>query len=163
MKRILTILLVAFVIIQFFPIDKTNPAVNKGMDFLTVKNTPEPMATQIRNSCYDCHSNETVYPWYSNIQPVGWFLKNHIEDGRKHLNFSVYSTYEPKRQAHKMDEAAELTENGEMPLESYLLIHENAKLSDEMKKQMVAYFKKIGEDTRVSNNLPAETETHEEH
>lgn len=161
MKNILIILLVALALIQFFPIDKTNPVVNKGMDFLTVKQTPEPLAKQIRNSCYDCHSNETVYPWYANIQPFGWFLKDHIEDGRKHLNFSTFSTYEPKRQARKMDESAELVENGEMPLESYLLMHENAKLSDEMKKQLITYFKKIGEDTRTSNNLPKEAEKEE--
>ncbi len=80
MKKILIILLVAFVIIQFFPIDKTNPPVNKGMDFLRIKDTPENVAKIISNSCYDCHSNETKYPLYSSIAPSSWFLKNHIND-----------------------------------------------------------------------------------
>lgn len=153
MKKVLVILLVLFVIIQFFRIDKTNPPVNKGMDFLTVKNTPEPVATNIRNACYDCHSNETKYPWYSNVQPFAWFLKDHIDEGRKELNFSTYATYEPKRQAHKMEEAAELVQNGEMPLESYLLMHAEAKLTDAQKKEMISYFKKIEADTKASNTI----------
>lgn len=166
MKRILTILLVLFILIQFFRIDKTNPPVNKGMDFLTIKNTPESTAKLIRAACYDCHSNESVYPWYSNIQPVGWFLKNHIDEGRSKLNFSTFATYEPKRQARKMEESAELVEKGEMPLESYLLIHSEAKLNDAQKKELVDYFNKIESDTRMTNNLPTEApkpEGEEEH
>ena len=156
MKKILIILFVLFIIIQFFRIDQTNPPVNKGMDFLTIKQTPETIATNIRNSCYDCHSNETKYPWYTNVQPVAWFMQNHIEEGRKHLNFSIYSTYEPKRQAHKMEEAAEMVENGEMPLESYILGHSEAKLTDSQKAEMINYFKKIQSETQVSNNIPTE-------
>lgn len=158
MKKILTILFVLFIIIQFFRIDKTNPPVNKGMDFLTIKNTPENIATKIRTSCYDCHSNETKYPWYSNIQPIAWFLKDHIDEGRKKLNFSTFATYEPKRQAHKLAEAVEMVETGEMPLESYLLAHPEAKLTTEEQKTMVNYFKKIEADTRMENNLPPEAE-----
>ncbi len=156
MKKIFPILLVAFILIQFFPIDRTNPAVNKGMDFLTIKQTPESTAKLIRASCYDCHSNESVYPWYARIQPVGWFLKHHIDEGRSELNFSTFATYEPKRQARKMEESAELVEKGEMPLESYLLIHSEAKLNDAQKKELVDYFNKIESDTRMSNNIPAE-------
>lgn len=156
MKKIAIVLFVVFILIQFFQIDKTNPPVNKGMDFLTIKNTPETLAAQIRSSCYDCHSNETKYPWYSYIQPFGWFLKNHIEEGRKELNFSTFATYEPKRQAHKLDEASEMVEHSEMPLESYLLIHGEAKLTDDQKTEMINYFRKIEEEIRVANNLPPE-------
>ncbi|SEG41846.1 Haem-binding domain-containing protein [Halpernia humi] len=156
MKKVLIVLLVAFVIIQFFRIDKTNPPVNKGTDFLSIKNTPENVAQLIKTSCYDCHSNETKYPWYTNIQPVAWFLQNHIEDGRKHLNFSTFATYEPKRQARKLSEAAEEIEQGEMPLDSYVLIHTNANLSAEQKVTLINYFKKIENDTRVGYNLPVE-------
>lgn len=155
MKKILVILLVAFVLIQFFRIDQTNPAVNKGMDFLTIKQTPEPIASTIRNACYDCHSNETKYPWYTNVQPVAWFMQNHIEEGRKHLNFSIYSTYEPKRQVRKMEEAAEMIQNGEMPLESYVLGHPEAKLTDAQKAELMNYFKRIGSETQLGNSLPA--------
>jgi hypothetical protein len=90
MKKILVIVLVAFIIIQFFPIDKTNPP-TPGMDFLKIKNTQPEVAQLITNSCYDCHSNESKYPWYSNIAPASWILKNHIDEGRKELNFSTFA------------------------------------------------------------------------
>ncbi len=153
MKKILIVLLVAFIFIQFFPIDKTNPATNKEMDFLKIKNTPEPISQIIRNSCYDCHSNETVYPFYDNIQPFGWYLKNHIDEGRKELNFSTFATYEPKRQAHKLEEAAEYVEQKKMPLESYTLGHPDAKLSDGQIKQLVDYLRKVQKQIQQANAL----------
>ena len=153
MKKLLIIFLVAFIIIQFFPVDKSNPPVNQGMDFLHAKNTPEDIASKIRTSCYDCHSNETKYPWYSNIQPIGWFLKDHIDEGRKHLNFSIFATYEPKRQAHKISESVEMIETEKMPLESYLLGHHEAKMTQNEKKQIVDYLKKIEADTRLEHNI----------
>lgn len=153
MKKILIVLLVAFIIIQFFPIDKTNPATNDGMDFLKIKNTPEPIANIIKNSCYDCHSNETEYPFYSNIQPVAWLLKNHIDEGRIELNFSTFATYEPKRQAHKLEEATEYVEQKKMPLESYTLGHQDAKLTDEQRKQLADYFRKVQKEIDTSNTL----------
>lgn len=154
MKKILVILLVAFIIIQFFPIDKTNPPVNKTTDFLEIKHTPENLAKVIRTSCYDCHSNESVYPWYSHVQPFGWFVKNHITDGRKHLNFSTFATYTKEKQAHKMEEAADEIKHGDMPLNSYILGHSEANLTDTQKVLLINYFKKIENDTRFYNNLP---------
>ncbi|KUJ50692.1 heme-binding domain-containing protein [Chryseobacterium sp. JAH] len=153
MKKILIIFLVAFVIIQFFPIDKTNPPVNEGMDFLRIKDTPENTANMIRTSCYDCHSNETKYPWYSSIAPSSWFLKNHINEGRQHLNFSIFAMYEPKRQIHKMEECIEMIEKREMPLESYYIGHQNAKLTDQQRKELITYFKKQIEDTQIKNAI----------
>ncbi|MCS3531512.1 heme-binding domain-containing protein [Chryseobacterium sp. JUb7] len=147
MKKVLVVFLVAFIIIQFFPIDKTNPAPTPGMDFLTIKNTPPEIAKLISTSCYDCHSNETKYPWYSNFAPSSWFLKNHISEGRKHLNFSTFATYEPKRQAHKLEECIEMVEKKEMPLESYYIGHQDAKLTDEQRKLLIDYFKKEKSET----------------
>lgn len=156
MKKILVILLVGFILLQFFPIDKNNPAPTPKMDFLMIKNTPESTANLIRTGCYDCHSNESKYPWYSNVQPFGWFLKDHIEEGRKELNFSTFATYEPKRQAHKLNEAAEQIEKGEMPIESYLLAHSEAKFSPAQKDQLVKYFRMVESEIRLMNNLPPE-------
>lgn len=152
MKKILIIILVAFVIIQFFPIDKTNPPVDKGMDFISIKNIQPEIANTIRTSCYDCHSNETQYPWYSSIAPASWWLKNHINEGRSHLNFSVFATYEPKRQIHKMEECVEMLEKHEMPLESYYLGHQNAKLTDVQRQDLIKYFKKEIEETKFKMN-----------
>jgi hypothetical protein len=147
MKKIIVIILVAFILIQFFPIDKTNPPPTPGMDFLKIKNTPDKIARIIRTSCYDCHSNETTYPWYANISPASWWVKNHINEGRKHLNFSTFAVYEPQRQLHKLEECIEMVEKKEMPLESYYLGHQNAKLSDEQRTTLIQYFKKVKEDT----------------
>ncbi|MGZ5209298.1 MAG: heme-binding domain-containing protein [Kaistella sp.] len=156
MKKILVILFVAFVLIQFFPIDKNNPNPSPGMDFLTIKNTPESTASLIRNGCYDCHSNESKYPWYSNVQPIAWFLKSHIDEGRKKLNFSTFATYEPKRQAHKLYEAVEMVEKDEMPLDSYVLGHPEANFTEAQKQELIKYFKAVESETRLVNDLPAE-------
>ena len=156
MKKVLVILLVAFVLIQFFPIDKNNPPATPQLDFLAIKNTPESTATLIRNGCYDCHSNESKYPWYSNFQPVAWFLKNHIDEGRRELNFSTFATYEPKRQAHKLAEATEMIKKGEMPLDSYTIIHSEAKYTEAQKQEVVQYLKKVENDIRTAHNLAPE-------
>lgn len=156
MKKISVILLVGFILIQFFPIDKNNPAPTPQMDFLTIKNTPESTANLIRNGCYDCHSNETKYLWYSNVQPIAWFLQDHIEEGRKELNFSTFATYEPKRQAHKLAEAIEQIEKGEMPLDSYIIAHSEAKFSEAQKQEVIQYLKLVESDIRREHQLPDE-------
>lgn len=147
MKKIIIIILVAFIMIQFFPIDKTNPPLTPGMDFLRIKDTPPEISKIISTSCYACHSNETKYPWYSSIAPSSWFLKNHIVEGRKHLNFSTFAVYEPKRQAHKLEECIEMIQKKEMPLESYYIGHQDAKLTDQQRQELINYLKKVKEDT----------------
>ena len=156
MKKISVILLVAFILIQFFSIDKNNPAPTPQMDFLTIKNTPETTANLIRNGCYDCHSNETKYLWYSNVQPIAWFLQDHIEEGRKELNFSTFATYEPKRQAHKLAEAIEQIEKDEMPLDSYIIANSEAKFSEDQKQEVIQYLKLVESDIRREHQLPDE-------
>lgn len=153
MKKILIILLVVFIFIQFFQIDKTNPASNQGMDFLRIKNTPEPIAKLIRNSCYDCHSNETKYPFYSNIQPAAWLMKSHIDEGRIALNFSTFSTYDSKQQIKKLREAAEYVTQNKMPLESYLIGHPDAKLTEQERKIIADYFLQTRKTIAYYNDL----------
>ncbi|WP_312902556.1 heme-binding domain-containing protein [Chryseobacterium taichungense] len=147
MKKVLIVILVAFIIIQFFPIDKTNPEPTPGMDFLKIKNTKPEIAKIIKTSCYDCHSSETKYPWYSNVAPFSWMLKNHIDEGRKELNFSTFAIYPAKDQAHKLQECIEMIEKKEMPLESYFIGHQDAKLSDEQRKILIDYFKREKTET----------------
>lgn len=154
MKKILIIIIVAFILIQFFPIDKNNPAPTPKMDFLRIKNTPASTAKIIRNSCYDCHSNESKYPWYSNVQPFAWFLEDHIKEGRKELNFSTFATYDKKRQVKKMKESAQMVENGEMPLDSYLLAHPEAQLTEAQKTELVQYFNLMESDLMLFNEIP---------
>ncbi len=143
MKKIFKILAVAFVVIQFFQIDKTNPTFDENQDFIKINNPSPEIAEKIKASCYDCHSNETKYPWYTYVQPVGWWVKNHIDHGKKHLNFSEFGSYAAKKQSHKMEECYELIENGEMPLKSYTIAHQNAVLDDATKEQLISYFKEM--------------------
>ena len=132
-KRLFLVLLFAFIVIQFF-----RPAKNKseGMsknDITTLYAVPEDVQTILKTSCYDCHSNNTVYPWYSQVQPLAWWLDGHIKDGKKDLNFSEFASYRLRRQYKKLEEINELVKENEMPLDSYLWIHKDAKLSEPQK------------------------------
>ena len=115
----------------------------------------------MKNGCYDCHSNESKYPWYSNVQPLAWFLKNHIDEGRKELNFSTFAVYSKKKQAHKLDEASEMLEKNAMPLDSYVIGHPEAKFTDAEKAELIHYFKTMAQETRLMNDLPTEVEKSE--
>jgi uncharacterized protein YxeA len=143
MKKIFFALAVAIVVIQFIQIDQTNPTVDESQDFLKTHNPSPEIAAQIKASCYDCHSNESTYPWYANVQPAGWFLKHHIDEGRHELNFSEFGSYSTKKQAHKLEESIELIEKGEMPLSSYTIMHKESVLDDDAKTALVDYFKSI--------------------
>jgi hypothetical protein len=129
-KVVVLVLVAAFVVIQFFRIDKVNPPVNAAETLEATTNVPPDIQLILGRSCNDCHSNLTSYPWYSNIQPSGWFLKNHIDDGRRELNFSVWGTYNARRKAKKLEEICEQVQAGEMPLPSYLWIHWDSKLRE---------------------------------
>ena len=120
-----------FLVIQLIRIDKSTPAGNLSDDFIVSEATEENVAMLIKNACYDCHSHQTEYPWYAQVAPVSWWIKNHINEGRKHLNFSVWTTYNAKKQKHKLEECIEMMENNEMPLKSFTWTHPEAKLSDE--------------------------------
>jgi hypothetical protein len=139
-KKILIGVVIVLVGIQFITIDKTNPPVDASKDFMTITDPPAEVEKLIRTSCYDCHSNESTYPWYSNIAPVSWWVKDHINEAREELNFSEWGTYEWKRTDHKLEECAEEVDEGEMPLKSYLIAHSEARLSDEDRAKLVDWF-----------------------
>jgi hypothetical protein len=138
LKTILFVLFLAFVIIQFFQPDKNNQQFDMTHDISTVVTVPDSVHALLKTACYDCHSNNTNYPWYASIQPIGWWLKDHIDEGKSHLNFQEFALVEPrpnseyntreKRQDHKLEEVYEQVEIGEMPLKSYTIIHGEAKL-----------------------------------
>ncbi|WP_297815038.1 heme-binding domain-containing protein [uncultured Polaribacter sp.] len=142
-KTVLKILVALLVIIQFFGIDKTTTPVNESKDFVSVTNPPVKVATIIKTSCYDCHSNQTNYPWYTNIAPVSWWIGHHIEEGREHLDFSNWGDYSKKKADHKLEEFYEEVEEGEMPLTSYTSLHGEAKLSEEDKALLIAWVKTL--------------------
>ena len=130
-KIIVIIMFTAFIAIQFFRPDFTNPPVVQSETLENTTLVPENVLAILNRSCKDCHSNETVYPWYSKIQPGAWFLDDHIKEGRKEMNLSVWNTYEARRKKHKLEEICEQVESKAMPLPSYLWIHRDAAMSDD--------------------------------
>ena len=141
LKTIGWLLLIALVVIQFFrpeknihPGDQPN-AVTKKFPVTT------DLKTILDKACMDCHSNNTRYPWYYNIQPVAWWLANHVNDGKKELNFDEYITRRPRFQYRRMEQTIELVKNGEMPLDSYTWTHKDAILTDEEKTKIYDWAK----------------------
>ena len=138
-KKILLFLLAALIIIQFF-----RPAKNKaeGVQPNAIASrfaTPDDVQTILKKACYDCHSNNTTYPWYASVQPVLWWLDDHIKGGKKHLNFDEYANRSLRSQYNKMDETIDMIKKGEMPLDSYTWIHKEAKLTDEEKNKVISW------------------------
>lgn len=135
-KRIFQLLLVALVVIQFI---RPTRNIAKGAeayakDITSVHAVPADVQLIFQKACNDCHSNNTTYPWYSNIQPVVWWLQHHVDDGKKHLNFSTFASYNLRRQYHKLEEIIGEVNEGAMPLNSYTWLHSNAKLTETEKK-----------------------------
>lgn len=139
-KKILLGVLVILFIMQFFQIDKTNAEVNQEQDFLNVHNVQAEMALMIKDACYDCHSDETKYPWYTSISPLSYWIKGHINNGREELNFSKWTTYSDNRKDHKLEECSEMILDKRMPLKSYTWLHGGARLTDEQKQRLADYF-----------------------
>jgi hypothetical protein len=139
-KKLLLGIAMFLIVIQIFMVDKTNPAVIEENDILTATNAPAAVGTILTNACYDCHSNKSRYPWYSNVAPVSWWMKHHINEGREELNFSEWGTYSPEKRNHKLEECLEHVEEGEMPLTSYVILHKEAALTSEEKKTLLDWF-----------------------
>jgi Haem-binding domain len=129
LKIIVLLLFVVFVGLQFVRPDFSNPPIVPDQT-LEAANIPADVSQVLKRSCYDCHSNATVYPWYSKISPFSGVLANHIKDGRNGLNFSEWGSYAATRKKRKLRSVCENAESKEMPLNSYLWIHRDAKLSD---------------------------------
>ncbi len=119
---------VLFVGMQLVPAGRSNPPIDPAMTFQAKVNVPPYIDRIVRRSCYDCHSHETVWPWYSFVAPVSWLVAGDVKNGRKLLNFSNW-TYNTIRTVGRLDQMAQEVDNGDMPLKNYLLMHPNAKLS----------------------------------
>ncbi|SHM98785.1 heme-binding domain-containing protein [Polaribacter sp. KT 15] len=152
LKKILVFLLVILVIAQFFGPEKNDGEMTSVAAFVSETNPPEDVKKVLETTCYDCHSDKTVYPWYSNITPVNYWLDDHIKDGKKHLNFSKWSSYSLKKKEHKMDELYEEVEKGEMPLDSYTWTHADANLTQEQINAVVTWGKKVQADYKLQMN-----------
>ena len=152
-KRIGLALLAVLVVIQFFGIDKENPPVVAKQEFMGIVSPPADVKDMLKSACYDCHSNETKYPWYSNLAPVSWWLKGHIDHGREELNFSKWGTYDAEKAAHKAEEAAEEVEEQHMPIKSYLLTHGEARLTEEQRQRLAKWFMALADTRDVTKRV----------
>src|SRR6476620_4759219 len=142
-KKIAIVIIAGLLIIQFF-----RPARNRSNKILETDITktyviPATVEQVLKTSCYDCHSNNTNYPWYANIQPFGWLLANHIREGKAELNFSEFGSYTSRRQKSKLKGMENSIKDGSMPLESYTLMHREAFLSKEEKALLLDWSMKV--------------------
>ncbi len=143
LRKILVFLLIVLIIIQFIHPEKninTGPQPNALAKAYPV---PAEVDTILKHACYDCHSNNTSYPWYSNVQPSAWFLAKHVKDGKRHFNFDEFMSYTKERQDHKLKEFVEMVEEGDMPLSSYTWLHEDARLTPEQRKMLSDWAKEL--------------------
>lgn len=152
-KRIVLILLVLLVVIQFIRPARNQSSAMSANDITRHYKVPDSVAAILKRSCNDCHSNNTQYPWYTNIQPVGWWLQHHVNEGKDELNFSEFSAYTIKRQIHKLESVAEEVNDGEMPLNSYLWGHADAKLSEADKQLLINWANALRKEIAAQNGL----------
>jgi hypothetical protein len=143
LKKIIIVVVLILAAIQFITIDQTNPPIDMSKDFISLTNPPSDLANVIKSSCYDCHSNHTKYPWYSNVAPASWLIKEHINNGRNHLNFSIWTDYIGNKKDHKLEECIDMIKSGEMPMEGYVMFHEEAEINHEQKMQLINWLTEL--------------------
>ncbi len=139
LKKLGLLVLVAFIIAQFFGPDKNDGELTSVDAFFADTKPPADVKTILETTCIDCHSDSTRYPWYNNITPVNYWLDSHINDGKKHFDMSKWSDYSDKKKDHKLDELAEEVGEKEMPLPSYTWTHGDADLSQEQIDAIVSW------------------------
>ena len=136
-KRVVLIIIILLVAIQFIRPSRNLSSALSANDISRHYTVPDTVAHILDRACNDCHSNNTRYPWYTNIQPVGWWMQHHVNEGKEELNFSEFASYTAKRQAHKLEEVAKQVKDDEMPLNSFLWVHTDAKLTDADKQTLM--------------------------
>lgn len=141
MKKVLKwffiLALAALIVIQFFRPEKNNGGYESVMAFEKETKPSAHLASVLKENCYDCHSNQTQYPWYAEIAPISFWLEDHIKHGKGDFNVSEWGTYSAKKKDHKLEEVIEMVEKGEMPLDSYTWLHGN--LSEDEKKLLLQW------------------------
>jgi len=139
MKKILLFLLFVLVVIQFIrPSENHSSSLSKN-DITLHYPVPDTVLAILKTSCYDCHSNNTRYPWYNRVQPMAWWLNSHVREGKRELNFSEFASYPLAKQAKKLKNTVKQVKGGGMPLDSYLWIHKDAKLEQGQKDTLIQW------------------------
>jgi len=148
-KGFLWLLTITLIVIQFFRPEKNISASPSPNNISKQFAVPLDVENTLEKSCGDCHSNNTNYPWYFNVQPVAWWLENHIKDGKGEVNFDEFATYSLRRQFRKFKEIKEQVEENEMPLSSYTILHGDAVLSPEQKKAVIKWSEDMMNDMKT--------------
>ena len=144
-KKILIAIVVLLVVIQFWPVSLPEVSNNNPNDLIANNEIAADIQSILKTSCYDCHSNETVYPWYSYVAPVSFLVVRDINEGREHLNFSEWNSLSKLDMAEALDELSEEVEEGEMPMAIYLPMHPEASLSDQDKEKLATWAENFAE------------------
>ena len=134
LKKIALFLFIALIIIQFFHPKKNLATERTGQHIEAIYPVPADVKAVLAKACYDCHSDSTRYPWSNKVQPIAWWLANHVDEGKGELNFSQFGTYNAKKRKHKLEEVSEMVREGHMPLDSYKWLHGDAELTPEEAK-----------------------------
>ncbi len=142
-KLVLLILILGFAGIQFIPVNLNQNKIITSKDFIEIYKSSETIADLLKISCYDCHSNNTNYPWYSKIQPTGLMLEHHIKEGKEELNFSEFDSYSDRRKKSKLKSIISQIRDNEMPLKSYTFMHKKTKLTDQEKTILIEWIERI--------------------
>lgn len=149
-KKILIVPLVLFIGIQFIRAEENAGPADTAQDITHFAQVPGPVMAVLKSSCYDCHSNQTRYPWYAKVNPVGMWLNHHIAEGKAEINFSDFSKYNVKRLDHKLEEIAAQAREGHMPLPTYTLLHTDARLTEAQVRLLVDWVKTERQKLNVS-------------
>lgn len=136
----MVMLVAVFLVIQLIPVERNISRVPAGQSFEKTEKVPANVAAILKVSCYDCHSNNTRYPWYSELQPGAWFMARHIKKGKEELNFDEFNNYSKRRKKAKIKSITSQIEKEEMPLKSYLMLHSSARLSAADKMDLIDFF-----------------------
>ncbi len=148
-KAIVIIFLIFFIGIQFFHPQKNSITKPSPNNISKLYQLPHDVDTLLRMACYDCHSDNTIYPWYNNFQPVAWWLNNHIEDGKRHLNFDAFTSYSIAKQYKKIGDIADEIRQGDMPLPSYTFEHKDARLTESEREKIYDWCDTVRKDIQL--------------
>ncbi len=143
-KKLFILIIILLFVFQFVqPVKNISEGLGDD-DISKVYDVPDNVHQILIKKCYDCHSNNTHYPWYFNVQPIGWWLAAHVHEGKEHLDFSSFRQYDKKKADHQLEELGEVVEDHSMPLKAYVLFHPQAEITEEDEKAIGAWLKSIG-------------------
>jgi len=143
-RKVGLLLLIIFIVMQFIQPKKNQAEGISSNDISNAVTLPKDVHQLLIKKCYDCHSNNTTYPWYFHVQPVGWWLAAHVHEGKEHLDFSEFKSYKPERVNHKLEEIGEVIEDGSMPLKAYTVIHKGAAVTESEAKAIQTWLASLG-------------------